>query len=195
MVCTLLRPLFRAVGVALLWCCFVMGLPAAAEENGSSSDDENWITMPEGNRATFVGIHGGTVPITIVSSEDGTMLALPGNSGKDFLNILRGVAQSDISDLESEAYVLQTATQDKPSQLTSFDWSRQEDGMTGQWVPLGLKPESPYDRLQAEAKRLRHEAQRREEGIQTILALRPLQKIYPNREKLRIVDLGKIVSM
>lgn len=189
------RPLAGAAGSALLACCLLFAAPAPAEENKPSSDEENWITMPEGNRATFVGIHGGTVPITIFSSEDGKMIALPGNSGKDFLNILRGVASSDISGSESGAFVLQGAQTDKPSRMNAFDWSRKADGVTGQWIPLGLKPESPRDRLRAEAKRLRYEAERREAGSRTIMALTPLQKIYPNREKLRIVDLGKIVRI
>ncbi len=166
-----------------------------AQESSASVDEEAWITMPEGNRATFVGIHGGTVPITIFSSEDGKMVALPGNSGKDFLNILRGVASSDISGAESGAFVLQGAPADKPSQINTFDWSRKTDGVTGQWIPLGLKPESPHDRLRAEARRLRYEAERREAGIKTIMALKPLQKIYPNRERFRSVDLGKILHI
>lgn len=168
---------------------------AFAEDSGSPSDEENWITMPEGNRATFVGIHGGTVPITIFSSADGKMIALPGNSGKDFLNILRGVTSSEISGTESGAFILQGAQVEKPSQSNTFDWSSKVNGMTGQWIPLGLKPESPHERLQAEAKRLRYEAERREAGIQTIMALKPLQKIYPNREKPRFVDCGKIIRI
>ena len=168
---------------------------AFAQESGSPVDEEAWITMPEGNRATFVGIHGGTVPITIFSSKDGKMVALPGNSGKDFLNILRGVASSDISGAESGAFILQGAPADKPSQINTFDWSRKTDGVTGQWIPLGLKPESPRDRLRAEARRLRYEAERREAGIKAIMALKPLQKIYPNRERFRSADLGKIVHI
>lgn len=187
--------LFQVVQCVLLVCCLSFGASASAQEDESLDEEENWITMPEGSRATFVGIHGGTVPITIFSSEDGKVVALPGNSGKDFLNILRGVASSKINDSESNTLVLRGARLEKPSRMESFDWSHKTDGVTGQWVPVGLNPESPRDRLRAEAKRLRYEAEMRETGIKAIMALQPMQKIYPNREKLRLVDLGKVVQL
>jgi len=46
--------------------------------------------MPAGARATYIGIHGGTVPVSLLTSRDGThMVALVGQTGNDFLRTLK----------------------------------------------------------------------------------------------------------
>jgi hypothetical protein len=46
--------------------------------------------MPAGARSTYIGIHGGTVPVSLLTSRDGThMVALVGETGNDFLRTLK----------------------------------------------------------------------------------------------------------
>jgi len=46
--------------------------------------------MPAGARAAYIGIHGGTVPVSLLTSRDGThLVALVGQTGNDFLRTLK----------------------------------------------------------------------------------------------------------
>lgn len=68
----------------LLWTCLLLSLPtpllAAAND---------WQLMPEGARPTYIGIHGGTVPVSLLVSQDGSSLvSFVGRTGNDFLEIL-----------------------------------------------------------------------------------------------------------
>ena len=46
--------------------------------------------MPAGAKTTYIGIHGGTVPVSLLTAGDGSpMIALVGLTGSDFLNFLR----------------------------------------------------------------------------------------------------------
>lgn len=49
-----------------------------------------WGEMPAGAKTTYIGIHGGTVPVSLLTAGDGSpMIALVGLTGSDFLNFLR----------------------------------------------------------------------------------------------------------
>jgi len=63
--------------------------PVCAEP-GKNVLARQWIHMPAGARATYIGIHGGTVPVSLLTSRDGThMVALVGETGNDFLRTLK----------------------------------------------------------------------------------------------------------
>lgn len=48
-----------------------------------------WVNMPAGARVTYIGIHGGTVPVSLLTDKDGTsMVTFVGQTGNDFLRIL-----------------------------------------------------------------------------------------------------------
>lgn len=48
-----------------------------------------WTNMPAGARVTYIGIHGGTVPVSLLTDKDGTsMVTFVGQTGNDFLRIL-----------------------------------------------------------------------------------------------------------
>lgn len=52
---------------------------------------EGWQAMPAGGRPAYIGIHGGTVPVSLLTTRGGaTMVALVGETGSDFLRVLRG---------------------------------------------------------------------------------------------------------
>ena len=48
------------------------------------------IKMESGSRQAYVGIHGGTAPLSLLWSDDGVVIAFTGRTGNDFLDILRG---------------------------------------------------------------------------------------------------------
>lgn len=48
-----------------------------------------WVNMPAGARVTYIGIHGGTVPVSLLTDKDGTsMVTFVGQTGNDFLRVL-----------------------------------------------------------------------------------------------------------
>lgn len=51
---------------------------------------EGWTLMPAGARSTYLGIHGGTVPVSLLVSRDGmSLVSFAGQTGNDFLELLR----------------------------------------------------------------------------------------------------------
>jgi hypothetical protein len=57
----------------------------------AQASDDGWIDMPGGSRPTYIGIHGGTVPVSLLATRGGnTMVAMVGETGSDFLYLLRG---------------------------------------------------------------------------------------------------------
>jgi len=82
------RPLFVR-GCACLVLCAAFWQPAYAEPAKNALASQ-WVHMPAGARAAYVGIHGGTVPVSLLTSRDGThMVALVGQTGNDFLRTLK----------------------------------------------------------------------------------------------------------
>ena len=61
-----------------------------AEKVGDKKEEAVWGEMPAGAKTTYIGIHGGTVPVSLLTAGDGSpMIALVGLTGSDFLNFLR----------------------------------------------------------------------------------------------------------
>jgi hypothetical protein len=74
---------------ACLALCAVCWQSAHADP-GNAALAPQWKYMPAGARATYIGIHGGTVPVSLLTSRDGThMVALVGQTGNDFLRTLK----------------------------------------------------------------------------------------------------------
>lgn len=70
-----------------LFLFFMLGLACQSAECAES--DESWVTMPAGARPTYMGIHGGTMPVSLLVSSDGTsLLTFVGRTGNDFLEVL-----------------------------------------------------------------------------------------------------------
>ena len=65
------------------------GMCAAATDSGAKAAD-GWVIMPAGARPTYMGIHGGTMPVSLLVSDDGSsLLTFVGRTGNDFLDVLR----------------------------------------------------------------------------------------------------------
>ncbi|MDE5831790.1 MAG: hypothetical protein K2H64_02195 [Desulfovibrio sp.] len=61
-----------------------------AGASGARSAEDGWIEMPAGGKPAYMGIHGGTMPVSLLVSPDGTSLyTFVGRTGNDFLEVLR----------------------------------------------------------------------------------------------------------
>lgn len=51
---------------------------------------EEWTRMPAGGKPAYMGIHGGTMPVSLLVANDGSsLLGFVGRTGNDFLELLR----------------------------------------------------------------------------------------------------------
>lgn len=56
----------------------------------SGAEDDEWVEMPAGGKPAYMGIHGGTMPVSLLVSRDGSSLyTFVGRTGNDFLEVLR----------------------------------------------------------------------------------------------------------
>lgn len=79
----MLKKIFPFVFLA----CFLFG-----ETTAQARDNEDWIFMPAGAKPSYMGIHGGTMPVSLLVSDDGaSLLAFVGRTGNDFIEDLRNV--------------------------------------------------------------------------------------------------------
>lgn len=63
-----------------------------------------WVNIPAGARPTYIGIHGGTVPVSLLTACDGTsMVTFVGRTGNDFLRILRRMDITPPAELRKSA--------------------------------------------------------------------------------------------
>ena len=51
---------------------------------------EQWVTLSASSRPAYVGIHGGTAPISLFRNENGELVAITGQTGNDFSHLLSG---------------------------------------------------------------------------------------------------------
>jgi hypothetical protein len=49
-----------------------------------------WVKVESGSRQAYVGIHGGTAPLSLMRSTDGLLIAFTGQTGNDFMQVLKG---------------------------------------------------------------------------------------------------------
>lgn len=94
-----MRTLARCV-LACLLCALCVMVPnahaAASNDAGKTTTaaeakdaNSGWLLMPAGARPTYMGIHGGTMPVSLLVSDDGqALLSFVGRTGNDFLEVL-----------------------------------------------------------------------------------------------------------
>lgn len=64
--------------------------PISRPDDITSSQSKKWVEMPAGAKPSYVGIHGGTMPVSLLVSSDGSsLLGFAGKTGNDFLEVLR----------------------------------------------------------------------------------------------------------
>lgn len=63
---------------------------AATPPGNAGLGGEGWVVMPAGARPAYMGIHGGTMPVSLLVYGDGSSLVtFVGRTGNDFLEVLR----------------------------------------------------------------------------------------------------------
>lgn len=69
----------------------LQGAPLSGVVAARASDgDDGWVVMPAGGRPAYMGIHGGTMPVSLLVSGDGaSLVTFVGRTGNDFLEALR----------------------------------------------------------------------------------------------------------
>ena len=84
--------------VAALLAAFFCAVSAEAAQEAEKKDSgpAQWVNMPAGARKTYIGVQGGTVPVSLLTAGDGSpMIARVGLTGSDFLHFLRSGGKLD----------------------------------------------------------------------------------------------------
>lgn len=88
-VSSLARALVMALALAFV---LIVPYPGGAGRALAAGEEDGWVYMPAGARPTYFGIHGGTMPVSLLVSDDGAALvSIVGRTGNDFLDILYGM--------------------------------------------------------------------------------------------------------
>ena len=76
--------------LACFMCLLCMSASGDALAAAPATDaNSGWLLMPAGARPTYMGIHGGTMPVSLLVSDDGqALLSFVGRTGNDFLEVL-----------------------------------------------------------------------------------------------------------
>lgn len=103
-------------------------------EAQAQADGDGWIDMPGGSRPAYIGIHGGTVPVSLLATRGGsTMVAMVGETGSDFLYVLRGghnqssANASDQTEAASELLAAAKASDGSHAATVALDASRPDN--------------------------------------------------------------------
>ncbi|OUO55337.1 hypothetical protein B5F76_01670 [Desulfovibrio sp. An276] len=113
------RNFFLSLGLSALFLvlCLALTMHSVVQSHSSSfrMTEPGWISMPAGARSAYLGIHGGTVPVSLLATSTGnSLISFVGQTGNDFLALLRKAelrlpsffnnsTQTRVSDLLSNA--------------------------------------------------------------------------------------------
>lgn len=62
----------------------------ATQDTVLAAENENWTVMPAGAKSSYMGIHGGTMPVSLLVAADGSSLfTFVGRTGNDFMEVLK----------------------------------------------------------------------------------------------------------
>lgn len=76
--------------IYILAICLPAYNPASAAQPANGGASEEWTLMPAGARPSYMGIHGGTMPVSLLVSPDGAaLITFVGRTGNDFMEVLR----------------------------------------------------------------------------------------------------------
>lgn len=85
---TLLRHI--SITFAFLWLVLTISQNCLAATITDKARDDQWIEMPAGGKSSYMGINGGTMPVSLLVSDDGvSLLSFAGKTANDFLEVLR----------------------------------------------------------------------------------------------------------
>ena len=82
-------------------CMALAPVQAAAKE--SKNNDGGWVSLPESERSSFAGIHGGTTPVSVMGTETQPGLeTVSGRTGDDFVQVLEGESAAAVAQAEAD---------------------------------------------------------------------------------------------
>lgn len=68
----------------------LLALASASVAEPSKNAGDEWVYMPAGAKPAYVGIHGGTMPVSLfVSGDRAALMPFVGQTGNDFLEVMR----------------------------------------------------------------------------------------------------------
>lgn len=83
---------------------------------GAAGEKEGWVVIEQGTRPVYAGIHGGTVPLTVLRASNGALFALAGETGSDFMNVLRGNTTGTGRGAAAQATQQEEAKKEQPTE-------------------------------------------------------------------------------
>lgn len=84
--------IYRAILLVItaLFLCANLASAEPGPKNRDASPAESWNIIPAGAKSSYMGIHGGTMPVSLLVSGDGSsLLSFIGRTGNDFMEALR----------------------------------------------------------------------------------------------------------
>lgn len=119
-----------------------------------SEKDDEWVNMPAGAKPAYMGIQGGTMPVSLLVSRDrASLFTFVGRTGNDFLEVLRkaylplpsfgnatGIGNALTGKAGSADLFAGNATESMPVLPVSGDILSRE-GLAGTLQPFGLSSE------------------------------------------------------
>lgn len=145
-----------AGAVALLWAGLLLRSAVPAPngillESSPFFNAGGWVEMPAGARPAYMGINGGTVPVSLLAAGDGhAMITFVGRTGNDFLRMLHntsisfptataasGEDQASVPAANATVLMADTAIGNVPVfYCTGKEFARM--GLDEEWLPFGL---------------------------------------------------------
>ncbi|MDR3319437.1 MAG: hypothetical protein LBS77_00355 [Desulfovibrio sp.] len=108
--------------------CFIYALswlvhgPALTVASSVSGDNGSWTIMPAGARPAYMGIHGGTMPVSLLVVADGSsLLGFVGRTGNDFLDVLRNTKLTFFSSRPASKQLTEADENDISGNLTNLE--------------------------------------------------------------------------
>lgn len=119
--------LISTVAAVLFGLCCLFWQPGSAVADPEADEADEWVSLPESGRAAFAGVHGGTAPVSVLSSEKNPVkAAVPGRGGQDFIAAIQGEdSPEENSDLVPFGLADTPALQDGNTHLARLDQERQ----------------------------------------------------------------------
>ena len=82
------RAILLVIAAFFLYANLASAEPGPKNRDGSPA--ESWHVIPAGAKPSYMGIHGGTMPVSLLVSVDGSsLLSFIGRTGNDFMEALR----------------------------------------------------------------------------------------------------------
>lgn len=101
---------------------------------------QGWVNVEPGARPAYVGIQGGTAPITLLRSPTGSLLGYTGNTGNDFIHLLQGKESPTVALPPSDSKEALELPLPRAQNLAEFSASRENSLFTSgpSMEPFGL---------------------------------------------------------